>query len=215
MFNPTPIRPHKVLLFNEISQTNFSTGSIRLHHIPFSISSILLHRVLFTAGQSCLSNLLLLSSEGTVTQLMGDHNNANVVNLDFARSVDSVNYRLLLASLSHLIWVKIRAMDQILLDGKNSQGAADRCIATDDEDQKWGTSRTRPLLFLMLIDDLAHIINVQPLLFANDVKLVSPHSQSDSLQSSLNNAWKWSLHWGLPIGPTKCNYIAFVQAPPH
>ncbi len=52
MFNPTPIRPHKVLLFNEISQTNFSTGPIRFHRVPFSTSPILLHYVPFTAGLS-------------------------------------------------------------------------------------------------------------------------------------------------------------------
>ncbi len=52
MFNPTPIRPHKVLLFNEIGQTNFSTCPIRLHRVPFSTSPILLHYGSFTAGLS-------------------------------------------------------------------------------------------------------------------------------------------------------------------
>ncbi len=32
---------------------------------------------------------------------------------------------------------------------------------------------------------------------------------------SLYDVWKWSLNWGLPINPTKCNYyIAFWRAPP-
>ncbi len=42
--------PQKVLLYNDISQTNFCIGPTRLHHIPFGTSPILLHRVPFTAG---------------------------------------------------------------------------------------------------------------------------------------------------------------------
>ncbi len=40
----------KYSFVSEISQTNFSTGPIRLHREPFSTSPILLHRVPFTAG---------------------------------------------------------------------------------------------------------------------------------------------------------------------
>ncbi len=38
-----------------------------------------------------------------------------------------------------------------------------------------------PLLFLLFVNDLSSVINVTTLLFADDVKMVSPRSQSDLL----------------------------------
>ncbi len=71
-----------------------------------------------------------------------------------------------------------------------------------------------PLLFLLFVNDLPSVINVIALLFADDVKMVSPRSQSNFLQSSNYNVWNWSINWDLPINTTKCNYIAIGRAPP-
>ncbi len=71
-----------------------------------------------------------------------------------------------------------------------------------------------PLLFLLFVNDLPSIINVTTLLFADDVKMVSPRSQSDLLQDSLYNVWNRSVNWDLPINPTKCNYITIGRTPP-
>ncbi len=50
-----------------------------------------------------------------------------------------------------------------------------------------------PLLFLLFVNDLPSVINVTTLLFADDVKMVSPRSQSDLLQGSLYKVWNWSV----------------------
>ncbi len=71
-----------------------------------------------------------------------------------------------------------------------------------------------PLLFLLFVNDLQSVIKLATLLFADDVKMVSPHSKSDLLQGSHFNVWNWSVNWDLPINPTKCNYIAVERAPP-
>ncbi len=42
-----------------------------------------------------------------------------------------------------------------------------------------------PLLFLLPINDLPNVVTVLTLLFTDYVKMVSPRSQSGSLQSSL------------------------------
>ncbi len=42
-----------------------------------------------------------------------------------------------------------------------------------------------PFLFLLFVNDLPSAINVAMLLFAEDVKMVSPRSQSDLLRGSL------------------------------
>ncbi len=70
------------------------------------------------------------------------------------------------------------------------------------------------LLFVLFVDDLPRVITLTTLLFAYDVKMVSPHSQSELLQGSLFNVWNWSFNWDLLINPTKFNYIAIGQALP-
>ncbi len=67
---------------------------------------------------------------------------------------------------------------------------------------------------MLFINDLPSVINMTTLLFADDVKTVSPRSQSDLLHGFLYNVWNWSVNWDLPINPTKCNYIAVGRAPP-
>ncbi len=71
-----------------------------------------------------------------------------------------------------------------------------------------------PLLFLLFVSDLQSVITVLMLLFADDVRMMSPRSQSGLLQSSLYNVRKWSVNWDLPINPTKCNYITIGWVPP-
>ncbi len=70
-----------------------------------------------------------------------------------------------------------------------------------------------PLLFLLFVYDLPSVISVTTLVFADDVKMVSPRSQRDLLQGFLYNVWNWSVNWDLPSNPTKCSYIAIGQAP--
>ncbi len=71
-----------------------------------------------------------------------------------------------------------------------------------------------PLLFLVFVNDLPSVINVTTLLFVDDVKVVSPRSQSGRLQGSPHNVWNRSVNWDLPINPTKCNCFAVGRAPP-
>ncbi len=47
------------------------------------------------------------------------------------------------------------------------------------------------------------VINVLTLLLVDDVKMVSPRSQSGLLQSSLYNIWMWSVNWDLPMNANK------------
>ncbi len=71
-----------------------------------------------------------------------------------------------------------------------------------------------PLLFLLFVNDLPSIINVTKLLFADDVKMVSPRLKNDLFQGSLYNVWNRSVNWDLPINPTQCNYITIGRDPP-
>ncbi len=64
-----------------------------------------------------------------------------------------------------------------------------------------------PLLFLLFVNHLQNLIDVTKLPFADDVKMVSPRSQSDLLQDSLYNVRNRLVNWELPINPT----IAIMQ----
>ncbi len=69
-----------------------------------------------------------------------------------------------------------------------------------------------PLVFLLFANDLSNVINVTTLLFADDVKMVSPHSHNDFLHGSVYNMWDWAIKWNLPITPT--NYMTNGRTPP-
>ncbi len=51
-----------------------------------------------------------------------------------------------------------------------------------------------PLLFLLFVNHRQSVIDVTTLPFADDVKMVSPRSQSDLLQDSLYNFGNWSVN---------------------
>ncbi len=62
--------------------------------------------------------------------------------------------------------------------------------------------------FLLLINDLLSVITVITVPLADDVKMVSPRSQSSLLQNYLFDVWNLSVNWEFPINPAECNYIA-------
>ncbi len=70
------------------------------------------------------------------------------------------------------------------------------------------------LLFLLFVIDLPSVIKMMTLLFADDIKMVSPRSQSGLLQSSLRNIWHRSVNWDLPINSIKCKSNFTGRAPP-
>ncbi len=52
------------------------------------------------------------------------------------------------------------------------------------------------------------------ILFADDVKMVYPRSQSSHLLTSLSSAWAWAEKWHLPINPNKCACLTIRNLPP-
>ncbi len=64
-----------------------------------------------------------------------------------------------------------------------------------------------PLLYLLFMNDLPDILEVQTLFFADDVKRVTWWTPNTNLRSSRTTAWDWSKKWGLPINPDKCKHL--------
>ncbi len=118
-----------------------------------------------------------------------------LVYFDFAKAFDSVNHRFLLAKLKAsgidgavLNWIKSYLSNrsyQVQIDGFLSEEAP--CHSGVPQGSVIG-----PLLFLLYINDLSAAIGDSAFLFADDVKMVYPRSQSSRLLSSLSSAWAWT-----------------------
>ncbi len=61
-----------------------------------------------------------------------------------------------------------------------------------------------PLLFLLFVNDLPDLLEGKILLFADDVKIISPRSQYENTELSLRTAWDCSVKWDIPLNPEKC-----------
>ncbi len=140
----------------------------------------------------------------------------DLVYLDFAKAFDSVNHRFLLDKLklsgidgAVLNWIKSYLSNlsyQVQIDGVLSEEAS--CLSGVPLGSVIG-----PLLFLY-INDLPTALGDSAFLFADDVKMVFPRSQSSNLLSSLSSAWTWTGKWHLPTNPNKCSCFTVGNPPP-
>ena len=65
-----------------------------------------------------------------------------------------------------------------------------------------------PLLFIMYINDLTHMTDLDIHLYADDAKLMNIiKNQQDciKLQTALDDIIRWSTKWGLKFNAKKCN----------
>ncbi len=70
-----------------------------------------------------------------------------------------------------------------------------------------------PLSLLLFVNGLSDLLEGKILLFADDVKIISPRSQYDNTEFSLRTAWYWSVKWELPLNPDKCCHLPIGQPP--
>ncbi len=69
-----------------------------------------------------------------------------------------------------------------------------------------------PILFLLFINDLPRVLSGAVLMFADDVKLISPRSESVVLQSDIQVIHSWTQEWDLPLNANKCSIISVGQS---
>ncbi len=66
---------------------------------------------------------------------------------------------------------------------------------------------------VLFVNDLPDLLQGKVLLFADDVKIISPRSQYNNTELSLRSAWDWSVTWALPLNPSKCCHLPIGQPP--
>ncbi len=66
----------------------------------------------------------------------------------------------------------------------------------------------RPLLFLIIINDLEIELTCSYLFFADDLTLIAPRSQQHELRSSIGQALCWSRRWVLPFNASKSHHLS-------
>ncbi len=149
-------------------------------------------------------------AEELITKWFDGGSAVDLIYLDFFKTFDSANQRLLLDKLrgygiapiiiSSFKCFLSRQTFQMNVNGALSQIA--EAISGVPQDSVIG-----PMLFVIYVNDLPHRLLADSLLYVNDVKRIAPRNRHDILQNSLNSSASWSKDWELDLNPTKSEHL--------
>ncbi len=130
--------------------------------------------------------------------------------VNFDKAFDSANHRFLLAKMKSfglgdviVRWIEAYLFGRV--SSVNDGGDLSRTIP-----MRSGISQGSvigPLLFLLFVNDLLDALNALTLLFADEVKMVTPRTQDMNLHSCLTAALNWSQKWHLSINPVEYTFL--------
>ena len=169
----------------------------------------------FLPRRSCLTNLL--ESKECITRLMDAKEPVDVVFIDFAKAFDSVYHTLLLHKLTaYNLHRDVIAWIKSFLEGRSIQVQV-KGVRTDPVEISSGFPQglvIGPILFLLYVNDLPQQLQAKTLLFADDVKIISPRSEWAELVQSVRQTYSWEDIWDLPINTDKCGHLT-IGTPPN
>jgi hypothetical protein len=191
--------------------------SLVLDHITFTFKSIMNTRQHgFSRGRSIATNLTLYEHYIHSSFRLGKQ--VDSIYIDFSKAFDKVSHQHLLAKLqaygilgSLLRWFGSYLADRWLL--VRMFGATSRpFLASSGVPQG---SHLGPFLFSIFLNDIVNCIEVDCLMFADDIKVftrISTASDFNALQSSLVNIEDWCHFNCMEMNPSKCNVITFHRS---
>ena len=176
----------------------------------------------FTAGKSCQTNLIEYLN--TLTTLVDEGHNIDVVYLDFAKAFDKVPHQRLLLKVEGLgisgkvlAWIESWLTDRqqrVVLNGKASEWLP----VTSGVPQG---SVLGPTLFVIFINDLDGVVDLVDGFiskFADDTKygrVVRSEEDCAKMQSDINKLLEWADTWQMEFNTKKCKIMHFGRTNPH
>ena len=168
----------------------------------------------FMAKKSCLTNLLHCMEE--ITKILDDGDAADVLYLDFAKAFDKVPHQRLICKMKSLnidgeilawiqAWLSGRKQ-RVVLNGHQSDLISVPCSVPQG-------SVLGPTLFVIFIDDIdlcTEALSALLLKFADDTKVIKrirSNSDSQDLQSIIDNLHAWAEQWQMYFNVNKCKVV--------
>lgn len=188
--------------------------ALHLHFENLNIISSAQHG--FRRAHSCTSNLLVAREKWA--KLLDAGKRLDVVFVDFSKAFDKVPHERLLFKLQGtgvsgnvLSWIADFLAGRTMRVKVNEAYSAP-VLMTSGVPQG---SVLGPELFKIFINDLPSELQLDCLIYADDLKLwmeVSCLEDADRLQTSLDMLHEWSTKWRLPINREKCSVLS-IGAP--
>lgn len=175
---------------------------------------ISVHQHGFIKARSTTTNLVCFSQ--FVAEALDGHLQADVIYTDFSKAFDKLDHNILLNKLNRF------GISDALIDLFKSylhnrvQYVAYNGFKSSAYNATSGVpqgSVLGPLFFILFINDITDVIDVNILLYADDLKLYTTiHSSIDCirLQNNLDVLNNWCRSNGLPLNIAKCNVLSFT-----
>ena len=168
----------------------------------------------FRAGRSCLSQLL--SHFETITKILEDGDNVDVIYLDFAKAFDKVDFLVTLKKIKHLgITGNIGKWIYSFLTGR-SQTVIVNGTESSASEVKSGVpqgSVLGPLLFLILLGDIdKSVASAFVSSFADDTRVghrIKEANDVNILQEDLRAIYQWSVENNMSFNSEKFECIRY------
>ena len=168
----------------------------------------------FRAGRSCLSQLL--SHFETITKILEDGDNVDVIYLDFSKAFDKVDFLVTLRKIKLLgITGNIGKWIYCFLTGR-TQTVLVNGIKSDISEVKSGVpqgSVLGPLLFLILLGDIdKSVASAFVSSFADDTRVghrIRTAEDANALQKDLNTIYQWSAKNNMKFNSEKFECIRY------
>ena len=168
----------------------------------------------FRAGRSCLSQLL--SHVETITKILEDGDNVDVIYLDFSKAFDKVDFLVTLRKIKHLgISGNIGKWIYSFLTGR-TQCVIVNGMRSDVSEVKSGVpqgSVLGPLLFLILLGDIDKSVSSAFVSsFADDTRVghrIKTAEDINSLQEDLKTIYQWSAENNMKFNSEKFECIRY------
>ena len=169
------------------------------------------HQHGFRQGYSCVTQLIEVIDEWT--KQLDNHNNIDVIYLDFQKAFDKVPHARLMKKLQgYGIRGKLYNWIENFLKERKQK------VVLNGSESKWQQvtsgipqgSVLGPILFLIYINDLPDVVENTVKLFADDTKLYSTVNNDEdieSLQKDIDSLSRWSKTWLLAFNKSKCKHL--------